>query len=265
MLGPIGKLQLGRGEKMTAKAVDRSSRVPVWRQLREDLLRRLAEGEFTGQFPGELALTRDYQVSRHTVRQALVQLRADGVVVAERGRQPRVAPPMEIEQPLGELYSLFASVEQGGQAQDSTVRALDVRADGVIASRLGLEESTPLVYLERLRSAGGEPLAVDRAWLPARIATPLLDADFTHTSLYHELSERAGVAVDHSREEIRPAIPTRAERSLLRCPAGVAAFSIHRLGHAQGRAVEWRHTLIRGDRFALTTDLAGASGYRLTW
>jgi GntR family transcriptional regulator len=250
---------------MTARAVDRGSRVPVWRQLREDLLRRLAEGEFADRFPGELALTSDYAVSRHTVRQALVQLRADGVVLAERGRQPRVAPPTEIEQPLGELYSLFASVEQGGQAQDSTVHTLDVRADGVIASRLGLEESTPLVYLERLRGAGGEPLAVDRAWLPAGLAAPLLSADFTHTSLYHELAERAGVIVDHSQEEIRPAVPTRAERTLLNCPPGVAAFSIHRLGRAQGRPVEWRHTLIRGDRFALTTDLAGAPGYRFSW
>jgi GntR family transcriptional regulator len=250
---------------MTAQAMDRTSRVPVWRQLREDLLRRLAAGEFADQFPGELALTREYRVSRHTVRQALVQLRADGMVLAERGRQPRVAPPTEIEQPLGELYSLFASVEQGGQAQDSIVRALDVRADGVIAGRLGLEESTPLVYLERLRQAGGEPLAVDRVWLPAELAKPLLEADFTHTSLYRVLAERARVTVDHSREEIRPAVPTRAERTLLHCPVGVAAFSIHRLGQAGGRLVEWRHTLIRGDRFALTTDLAGANGYRLAW
>lgn len=250
---------------MTAQAMDRTSRVPVWRQLREDLVRRLAEGEFADQFPGELALTGEYRVSRHTVRQALSQLRADGVVLAERGRQPRVAPPTEIEQPLGELYSLFASVEQGGQAQDSTVRALDLRADGVIAGRLGLEASTPLVYLERLRGAGGEPLAVDRVWLPAELAAPILDADFAHTSLYRVLAERAGVSVDHSREEIRPAVPTRAERTLLNCPAGVAAFSIHRLGHADGRPVEWRHTLIRGDRFALTTDLAGAGAFQLAW
>ena len=110
-----------------------------------------------------------------------------------------------------------------------------------------------------------EPLALDRVWLPAALATPLLEADFTHTSLYRTLSERAGVTVDHSREEIRPALPTRAERALLNCPAGVAAFSIHRLGHAGGQPVEWRHTLIRGDRFALTTDLAGADGFRLAW
>ena len=67
------------------------------------------------------------------------------------------------------------------------VRALDVRADGVIAPRLGLEESTPLVYLERLRLLDGEPLALDRVWLPASIGEPLLGVDFRRTGVYDEL------------------------------------------------------------------------------
>jgi GntR family transcriptional regulator len=250
---------------MAASTLERSGKVPVWLQLREDLVRRLESGEFAGRFPGELELTREYGVSRHTVRQALAQLRADGLVLAERGRQPRVAPRSEIEQPLGALYSLFASVEQGGQEQHSVVRALDVRADGVVAARLGLEESTPLVYLERLRGAGGEPLALDRAWLPRSVAEPILEADFTHTGLYRELAARAGLVLDHGREEIHAATPTGPERTLLHCPPGTAAFSIHRLGRARGRAVEWRHTLIRGDRFALTAEFSGESGYRLIW
>jgi len=112
----------------------------------------------------------------------------DGVVVAERGRQPRVAPPPEIQQPMGALYSLFASVEAAGLAQHSIVRRFDTRADAVVADRLCLDASTPLVYLERLRLAGDEPLALDRVWLPAALAAPLLGADFTHTSLYAELA-----------------------------------------------------------------------------
>lgn len=249
---------------MAGSTLDRAGKVPMWRQLREDLVRRLEAGEFAGRFPGELELTQEYGVSRHTVRQALVQLRADGLVLAERGRQPRVAPRSEIEQPLGALYSLFASVEEGGQEQYSTVRALDVRADGVVAVRLGLEESTPLVYLERLRGAGGEPLALDRAWLPQSVAAPILEADFTHTGLYRELAERAGLVLDHGVEQIHAAMPTGPERTLLHCAPGMAAFSIHRLGRAQGRPVEWRHTLIRGDRFALSAEFSGESGYRFT-
>ncbi|WP_020500608.1 GntR family transcriptional regulator [Sciscionella marina] len=248
---------------MARRTLDRVGTEPLWRQLQRELLTRLEAGEFTELFPGELALVEEYGVSRHTVRQALRQLRSDGVIIAERGRQPRVAPAPEIQQPMGALYSLFASVEAAGLAQNSIVRAFDTRADALIAERLELEASTPLVYLERLRLAGEEPLALDRVWLPAALAKPLLDADFTHTSLYNELATRAGVRLDAGEEEIHAVLPTPAERAQLRCPAGEAAFSINRLGYAQGTPVEWRHTLVRGDRYALTARFSAATGYQL--
>lgn len=233
----------------------------LWVQLLADLRRRLAGGEFTDVFPGELAIAEEYRVSRHTVRQALAELRAEGVVTAAKGRSPRVAPP--IRQPLGTLYSLFAAVEAAGVPQRSVVHVLDVRADGVVAARLGLEESSPLVHLERLRLAGDEPLAVDRAWLPADLATPLLDVDFTRTALYTEYADRCGVRLTSGTEHLRAVIPTRGERSLLgldESPPLVAAFAIDRLGRANGRPVEWRHTVVRGDRFSVTADLPAGAG-----
>lgn len=248
---------------MSERTLDRTSAVPLWRQLQQDLLARLEAGEFVDAFPGELALVDGYQVSRYTVRQALRQLRADGTVVGERGRQPRVATPREIEQPIGALYSLFASVEDAGLSQHSTVRALDVRADGVVAARLELEASTPLVYLERLRMAGDEPLALDRVWLPESIASPLLDADFSHTGLYQELARRAKLRLDRGHENIYAVLPTESERGPLKLPEFAAAFAINRLGYTQGKPVEWRHTVVRGDRFALTAEFSANTGYRL--
>lgn len=249
---------------MAAHPLDRTDPQPLWRQLRHELRGRLDAGDFPDQFPGELALVQAYGVSRHTVRQALRELRADGVVVAERGRQPRVAAAAEIAQPLGALYSLFASVEAAGLTQHSAVRTLDVRADGVVADRLDLEGSTPLVYLERVRFAGDEVLALDRVWLPAALALPLLDADFTHTSLYAELTARTGITLDSGHENVQAVVPTAAEQRQLGCPPGTGAFSINRLGQSLGRPVEWRHTLVRGDRFALTAAFTAQAGYRLT-
>jgi GntR family transcriptional regulator len=248
---------------MPARALRRDDPLPLWAQLRHDLRARLSGGEFEREFPGELALCREYGVSRNTVREALRALRAEGVVSAARGRPPRVTEPAEIQQPLGALYSLFASVEAAGLSQHSIVRTLDRRADGLVAVRLGLEESTPLVHLERLRLAGAEPLAVDRVWLPAELAEPLLDADFTHTSLYGELASRAGVRIDGGSEQIHAAMPSLPERRLLDCPQGAGAFVIERLGRARGRPVEWRQTVVRGDRFAFRAEFSVGQGYQL--
>lgn len=246
-----------------ARPLDRRSPLPLWAQLRDDLHRRLAAGAFRESFPGELALTGEYEVSRHTVRAALRELRADGVVVAERGRRPRLAGPGGIAQPLGALYSLFASVESAGQRQTSLVRARELCADGVVADRLGRAEDTLLFRLERLRLAGGEPLALDTVWLPAEVAAPLLDADFTHTALYDELAARTGLRLESGREHIRSVVPSRAQRRLLQIPPDAGALAIDRLGYAAGRPVEWRHSLIRGDRFSLVAEFSPRSGYQL--
>ena len=150
-----------------------------------------------------------------------------------------------------------------GRTQRSVVRTFEVRADGVVAARMGLEESTPLVHLERLRLADAEPLAVDRVWLPEDLAAPLLDVDFSHTGLYPEYRRRCGIRVDGGSENIRAVIPGRGEQELLGIDDGVAALSIERLGLAGGRPVEWRHTLVRGDRFVLRADFATRDGYQL--
>ena len=242
---------------MTARRLDRGGGEPLWRQLRADLSARVEAGEFGDRFPGELALAAEYRVSRHTVRQALRDLRETGRVVAERGRRPRVVPTPTIRQPIGIRYSLFASVEAAGSQQRSVVCDRGTRTDPAVAERLGLDLSTPLFHLERLRLAGDEPLAIDRVWLPADLAAPLTQADFGHTALYTELDRLAGVRIDDGHEEVRTVLPTAAERARLRCPAEVAAFVIDRLGHAGGRPVEWRRTLVRGDRFALTVRFSG--------
>jgi GntR family transcriptional regulator len=243
--------------------LDRSSGTPLWQQLRDDLLTRLEAGEFADAFPGELDLRDGYGVSRHTVRAALRELRDRGLVSAARGQQPRAVSDTDIEQPLGALYSLFASVEAAGLTHCSVVRVLDLRADAHVAVRLGLEESTPLLYLERVRLAGGEPLAYDKVWLPARIAAPLLDVDFTHTALYDELAARCGVRLTGGDERLQAVVPRPFERRLLEIDADVAAFAIERTGLVGGSPVEWRTTLIRGDRFSALAHFTARIGYRI--
>ena len=248
-----------RGER--SARMDRSSALPLWAQLRADLLDRINAGEFTTGFPGEHALTAAYGLSRHTVREALRHLRAEGVLIAERGRATRLADVPVIEQPLGALYSLFAAVEATGLSQYSVVRALELRTDPVIADTLQMGPDAPLVYLERLRMAGDVPLALDSAWLPAELAAPLLDATFTHTALYIELDTRCGIRLTGGREDVTAVVPDAAEAALLELDERSAALSIRRLSCACGRPVELRHTLIRGDRFSVSARFSPSEGY----
>lgn len=242
---------------------DKTADVPLWEQVRRDISRRLAAGEFGGVFPGEFALVEQYGVSRHTIREALRTLREEGIVTAHRGRTSKIAGPTEIEQPLGTLYSLFAAVEAEGKTQRSVVRRIEILEDAEIAARLGQPATTPLLFLERLRLADETPLGLDRIWFPADIAGKLVDVDFTRTAFYEQLYKVCGVRLTGGHENIRAVLGTERERELLEVPEGVALFSIERTGELNTRPVEWRHTLVRGDRFAVSTEFSGLHGFHM--
>lgn len=244
-----------------ARALDRTSPAPLWAQLLEDLGRRLEANAFGEKFPSEHELVAEYDISRHTVREALRRLRETGVIDSNRGRLT-VVRRTSIEQPLGALYSLFREVEGRGMEQRSVVRARDVRADAEAAAMLELAEDAALVYIERLRFADEEPLALDRTWLPLAVGERLLEADLTHSGLYDEL-RRGGFGLTGGRELIEAVVPTAAQRRLLGVRSGVAALAIGRVGCIGPRPVEWRQTLVRGDRFSLSAEWSATKTYRL--
>ena len=231
--------------------LDRSSPVPLWAQIADDLRRRLVDGEFEDHFPTDEELTRDYEVSRQTVREAVRHLTQDGLVVRQRGRGTSVTPPV-LEQPLHSVYSLASTVRAGGIEERSEVLAAECRpANSEAAERLDVGAGTEVVFIERLRFAGAEPIAWDRSWLPADQAGALLNADLSSGGLYEVLATRCALRITGGWERIRPVVPEAAERKLLRLPTKVAAFSIERLALVGETPIEWRRSLIRGDRYTL--------------
>jgi len=243
------------------RSMDRSSPLPLWAQLLEDLRARLDAGEFAEAFPTDLDLTSSYGVSRHTAREAVRRLQAEGVVRRERGRGTFVRSPT-FEQPTGAIYSLFRSVEALGLEQRSTVLDASVVVDADVATRLDLPAGAELVRLERLRSADGQPLAHDTVWLPADLARPLLDVDLTHTALYDELQSRCGVRPAAGTEWIATELPGPDDRRLLGVAAKQPVFRIRRRSStADGEALEWRETVIRGDRYTFVAQWSPTGTY----
>lgn len=233
--------------------IDRASPLPLWAQVLDDLRARLSAGRFAERFPTDGELVAHYGVSRQTVREAVRRLSDEGLLDRERGRGTRVRAFQQIG---GSLESLYEQVEAQGATQRSVVRVRDLVTAPRVAGRLGLATEAQLILIERLRLADEEPLALDRAWLPAELASGLLEADLTSTGIYRELAASSGLAVDRGSEQIKPVVPSAEDRRTLRLPRREAAFSIERLTWAGERAVEWRHSLVRGDRYTITLPLS---------
>src|SRR5262249_56066149 len=113
-----------------------------------------------------------------------------GRVVRKPGVGTRVVRP-KVRRPL-ELTSLFDDLASSGRQPATRVLSLQVQpAAAAVAHALGLDEGAPVLAIERLRSADGEPLALMRNYLPDGLIE-LGPADLEGRGLY-ELMRAAGI------------------------------------------------------------------------
>lgn len=248
--GPM-RAATDRDRKVQPKPRDGGGRRTLWSAVYQDLQRRIRAGDFPEDFPGELELSEHYGVSRSTIRAALVPLRREGLVEAGPGRPSRVVH-VSREHRYGPMYSLFAAVEATGMTQRSEIQASRLCKNPEVAKRLELDPDSDLVYLCRLRFADDEPIAVDQVWL-APEARDVLTVDLRDTALYEALRRSCDLVLTDGQETLHAILLSSDQARRLSCDAGSAAFYIERIGRVTGRPLEWRETLIRGDRFTVTT------------
>jgi GntR family transcriptional regulator len=241
----------------SSSASDGHASLALWEKVLADLRQRIAVGEIDQRFPTEQELVATYGVSRHTVREALRRLQDEGLLERRRGAGSTLVP-LPLEQPLRSLYSLARSITAQGLHEHSDVRVLELRSAGTAGPVLDVAESAPVVFLERLRFAGDEPLALEESWLPADLCTALLEADLGKGALYDMLAHTCGIHVTGGRELVRAALPATDERDLLALPDGEAVLLVERVALAGDRVVEWRHSMVRGDRYRLVAEWSSA-------
>ena len=240
-----------------SETLDRTSALPLWAQLEIALRRRLASGEFDDGFPTEAELISHYGVSRPTVRQAVGALADDGLVVRTRGKGTEVVST-PVEQSLPGAYSMAKAISASGHTERSRVLvAARTPAPAEVAVRLGLDEGTEVVHVERLRLADDEPLAVDRSWFPVPVADALLALDLTSGSLYDMIAEATGLRPTGGEEEIEPARADPVTRELLGLDRDGLTFQIVRRLWSGAEPFEHRISTIRSDRYRLTNRWGG--------
>jgi DNA-binding GntR family transcriptional regulator len=129
---------------------------PTYATLADDLRQRIAAGEYPpgGMIPSETALMQAYGVARGTVRQALVKLEQEGLVVSQIGRGRRVQGQAAADAKPATRYEdvanqLRAAIEAGEFPPD-------VRLPGepVLAERFGTARITVRKALEVLQQEG---------------------------------------------------------------------------------------------------------------
>lgn len=236
--------------------VDRNSPVPLYFQVAQHLEQMIESGELPmgTRLENETDLAGRLGLSRPTMRRAIEYLVGRGLLIRKRGIGTQVVHAKVTRQV--ELTSLYDDLQRDGQRPSTRLLGVDreLPAPEDVAGRLNLSRGELVVRLVRLRSAGGEPLAIMRNWLPVEVAA-FADADLAEHGLY-ELMRTNGVHMRIAQQRIgaRPATPE--EAGLLDERPGAPLLTMERTTYDDsGHAVEFGTHVYRADRYSFEITL----------
>lgn len=176
--------------------MEHNSVVPLYEQLVEQLRKEIAANKFgkSGQIPTESALSVTYDVSRITVRRAIDELVNQGLVEKKQGKGTFVKAP-RYSRNIGSGPMSFSDMcMSNGLKPGAKVlkKGITVPKDAEIRRLLKLADGESAVFISRLRTGNGDPIAYEESYYPMEYSD-LLQLNLETESTYRYLKEVRGI------------------------------------------------------------------------
>ncbi|WP_207457565.1 GntR family transcriptional regulator [Azospirillum sp. SYSU D00513] len=229
--------------------------LPLYMQLARHLRGLITSGSLGERdaLPGERELAEMFEVSRVTVRKALRELSAEGLLSQRQGAGTFVNRNPHVEQSLSALTSFTEDIAARGMSAGSRwISRATGPASPEEALALGLSPGAQVAKLRRLRLADGIPLAIEFAVLPARF---LPEPEALDGSLYQALRAR-GYPPFRALQRLSAVCLTPEQSRLLEVADAAPALHIERRSFLEdGTPLELVRSQYRGDAYDYIVEL----------
>jgi len=231
------------------KNLQSESSSPLYHQLMQRLAEDIERGKYPvgSRIPPEHELEALYKVSRVTVRRALSELTAEGLLEKKQGKGTFVSTP-RISQDLKSIHSFHDACKLNGfRGGTILVHVKEVNADDSDICELDLQEGSKVVETLRVRTADGVPVVLEKNHFS--MAYSYLENENLAGSLYGVLRDY-GIEPKQASHDISMAFATDDQAKLLNIKKGDPLMRLHEVVYDQkGRPLHNSLQLIRGDRF----------------
>ncbi len=224
-----------------------------------DLILRLIDEESLepgDRLPPEPALAQRTGVSMITIRRAIGELVARGVLTRQQGKGTFVARSRLLSR-VARPGPLRSGIGDGRlELTSHVIRFAQVPCPTRVARFLGLDTGTPCWEIVRTRAAGDLPSLIDHAVVPVALAPLLNEADLEgHESLYASLEKLYGLEDARDEQVLSVVMPLDEERALLGLPDGARLVAVEGVSFTPAnQPFAYFRLLFDADRFAFRID-----------
>lgn len=212
------------------------------------------------QLPSEECLIARFDVSRTTVRKAIENLVAHGLVEIRRGKGTFVSEP-KIRQDLTELTGFVEDMKALGR--NPTARLLDKRvvaASKTVAQHLALPLGAQVYRIERVRLADGVAMSFDETYLPLEIGERVVRNDLEAEPIFALLEGKYDLPLIEAQYQLESVTAGDSVAEALGVDVGSAIFLIERTSYTEGgKPIDYEKLYYRGDRIKFVTRLSRRS------
>lgn len=231
---------------------------PLHRQLRDLMVARIATGEWSpGTYlPSETRLAEDYGVAVGTLRKALLDLAAEGVVQRRQGKGTVVASH-DSDQVLFRFFNLRRPDGTMLRPESRVLARVREAATGEDAAALGLAEGADILRITRVREGDGTPIVYEHIFLDAARFGALETApDPLPNTLYQLYQSQFGATVHRACEAVTAAAASGDCARELCLPPGTPILRIRRIAlDYNGSPIELRISWASTDGLQYEADL----------
>jgi GntR family transcriptional regulator len=200
---------------------------------------RAGRAAIGSRLPSEPQLAELFGVSRNTVREAVRQLIAEGILESRQGVGTFVRGDgqhtLPVETGIEELTSTTKLIEAAGYTPGCRDYVLDVvRATADVATALAIEAGTFVYRILRVRLADLEPVMYCEDFLPVTRIDEAAMRGFAGEGSLFAFLEQLGMAVKVARTVLKPALPEPHIAEALRLAADQPILLLRQVHFDQG-------------------------------
>jgi GntR family transcriptional regulator len=237
--------------------INREDHQKLYLQLYDILKRKIESGGWSvgSQIPTEEDLCKMFNVSRATVRTAILELVRQGYLKRQQGKGTFIFRNV-ISEGLSMLTSFRESLFEESLHFSTSILARTVMMPvDDLDSKLDIPLDKHIIYIKRLRLIDNEPILLQESYVPYHICPLLLEDDIEHASLLDLFEKKYGIRITKIKNDIDIAYLNIDESRILGLPEDSAALLLTQYFYSGDTIFMYTRSVKRPDKFQISIEL----------